>query len=166
MAKLTKKHIGGILIGISITLLIILGWVKFDVDKQEAFICQTIDKDPALTMEDCPVHKSNVSWLMVVAFGIVFLILASGIVILLFPQSASMPAPKAVFQEIDIAKLSEEEKQVYGLLKNKGGSAYQSDIVKETGFSKVRVTRILDRMASQQLIDRQRRGMTNLVVLK
>jgi uncharacterized membrane protein len=43
---------------------------------------------------------------------------------------------------------------------------YQSDLIKETEFSKVKITRILDKMESKDVIDRKRRGMTNIIVLK
>ena len=46
------------------------------------------------------------------------------------------------------------------------GSVYQSDIIKETKLTKVKVTRILDKLEGKKLIDRKRRGMTNIVVLK
>ena len=46
------------------------------------------------------------------------------------------------------------------------GSVYQSDIMKKTGFSKVKVSRVLDKLEQKGLLERKRRGMTNLVVAK
>ena len=46
------------------------------------------------------------------------------------------------------------------------GTIFQPDLADKTGFSKVKVTRILDRLEGKQLIERKRRGMTNVVVLK
>ncbi|MBI4983154.1 MarR family transcriptional regulator [Candidatus Woesearchaeota archaeon] len=46
------------------------------------------------------------------------------------------------------------------------GSAYQSDLIKETRLTKVKVTRILDKLEGRGLIERKRRGMTNIVILK
>ena len=62
--------------------------------------------------------------------------------------------------------LSEEERFVYGLLKAGSGSKYQSDMIRETGWSKVKVTRVLDRLESRGLVERRRRGMTNVILLK
>jgi uncharacterized membrane protein len=42
---------------------------------------------------------------------------------------------------------------------------YQSDLVKETKLTKVKITRILDKMEAKKIIKRQRRGMTNIVFL-
>ena len=73
---------------------------------------------------------------------------------------------KKDFKIIDNSKLDEEEKLIYNILKNKNGSAYQSDLIKETGFSKVKITRILDKLELSEILERKRRGMTNIVVLR
>jgi uncharacterized membrane protein len=61
--------------------------------------------------------------------------------------------------------LKDDEIEVLELIKNENG-IYQSSIVSKTGFSKVRVSRILDKLEARDLIERKRRGMTNFVVLK
>jgi uncharacterized membrane protein len=43
---------------------------------------------------------------------------------------------------------------------------FQSDIIEKTKLNKVKITRILDSLEAQNLIERKRRGMTNLVILK
>ena len=116
-------------------------------------------------MQQCPAHQSNTSWVIVSAFGIAFLILGTG-VYLLFMFKPSLDAMKKEFKQVDLSKLSDEEKKIYGIIKNKDGSAYQTDLIKETGFSKVKTTRILDKMESMNILERKRRGMTNIVVLK
>ena len=52
------------------------------------------------------------------------------------------------------------------LLLHGQGSAYQSDLIKETQLTKVKITRILDHLEGKQLIERKRRGMTNIIILK
>jgi uncharacterized membrane protein len=52
------------------------------------------------------------------------------------------------------------------IILRENGSVYQSDIVRETKQSKVKITRILDQLEGKGLIERKRRGMTNIVVLK
>jgi uncharacterized membrane protein len=42
---------------------------------------------------------------------------------------------------------------------------YQSDLLRQMGFSKVQMTRLLDKLAARKIIDRKRRGMTNIVIL-
>src|SRR3989344_62225 len=158
----TNKGLDSLLVGFSLLLLLVLVTVKIKVDDQEAFLCKLVEDDPVLDMEQCPAHESGTSWYLVVAFAVAFLILGSGIYLVAYPQGRE----KREFTAADAGKLDADEKKVYGLLKQRQGSCYQSDIIRETGLSKVKITRILDKMASKELIGRERRGMTNIVVLK
>lgn len=162
MVKPNQKTIGFVLAGISIILIFILIFVKNDIDRQGAFLCEITRLDPNLDMEKCPAHESNTSWLILAIFGLAFLILGSSIYMIFMPVKKE----EHVFKEIDVSNLDDEERNIYRLLKEKGGSAYQSDLIRDTSFSKVKITRILDKMESKKLIERQRRGMTNIVVLK
>lgn len=63
-------------------------------------------------------------------------------------------------------KLEGDDKTVFELLKKNNSSMYQGDILKQTGYSKVKVSRILDSLEKKELIERKRRGMANLVVVK
>lgn len=62
--------------------------------------------------------------------------------------------------------LDKDEQHILGLVIDSKGSVMQSDLVSSTGFGKVKVTRILDRLESRHLVERKRRGMTNIVMLK
>ena len=62
--------------------------------------------------------------------------------------------------------LQEDDKALYDLIVKNDGTAFQNDIVKNLGYSKVKVSRILDRLEMKGLIERRRRGMANLVVLR
>lgn len=64
-----------------------------------------------------------------------------------------------------LKNLSEEERDVMNKLIDAQGSLFQSDLVDEK-HTKVKVTRILDRLEGKGLIERKRRGMTNIVLLK
>ncbi|MFH1056156.1 MAG: MarR family transcriptional regulator [Candidatus Altiarchaeota archaeon] len=63
-------------------------------------------------------------------------------------------------------KLSGDDKATYKFIVDSGGTVFQSEIVEKTGYSKVRVTRILDKLESRGVLERRRRGLTNIVVLK
>ena len=62
--------------------------------------------------------------------------------------------------------LSLEESQIIKLITESNGSIFQSEIVEKTNMPKVKITRILDRLEGYGLIERKRRGMTNIVLLK
>ena len=59
----------------------------------------------------------------------------------------------------------EAEKAVLSLLVESDGSAFQSDLVERSGFSKGKVSLILDRLEARGIIQRKRSGMTNLVTI-
>lgn len=160
--KLNQKNIGSLLVAFSIILVFLLVFVKIDTDKKDAYLCEITHSDPDLNLEECPAHNNNsISWVLVIAFGISFIILVSGVYMIFMPSKKTKE-----FSKVDLSKLNKEEKKIYNLLKENGGSMYQSDLVKETEFSKVKITRILDKMENKKIIDRKRRGMTNIVVLR
>ncbi|MBI2649962.1 hypothetical protein HYX04_01470 [Candidatus Woesearchaeota archaeon] len=149
-------------------LLAALFFIKVQLDSQASYLCAYFHEKSLET--DCPVHKANsvwtaISWALTTAFGIDFLIFVSGIYIAFFYKPLQRESKKDL-KEIDLSELSDEEKKIYEIVKNNKGSAYQTDLIKETGFSKVKITRILDRMETKDILERKRRGMTNIIVLK
>ncbi len=46
------------------------------------------------------------------------------------------------------------------------GTIFQSALGEQTGMTKVKVTRLLDKLEGRGLIERKRRGMTNVVIIK
>ena len=72
---------------------------------------------------------------------------------------------KKVEKKIDLSKFRPEEKQVFNTIK-KHGAIFQADLIEKSGFGKAKISRIIDRLEGQGLVERKRRGMTNVVVLK
>ncbi|MFH0897753.1 MAG: winged helix-turn-helix transcriptional regulator [Candidatus Bathyarchaeota archaeon] len=59
-----------------------------------------------------------------------------------------------------------DEKKVLNEIEKYGGSLTQSEIVKSTGFSRVKVHRIIRNLEKKNLIMKHQYGMTNKIVLK
>src|SRR3989344_7902771 len=138
--QLSYKKIGYIVIGLGLLLLLILLLVKFNVDKEGAFLCQVVEASPELTMDQCPAHGSSSSWLLLLGFAVVFVIIASGVYLISMPTTEDVGKSEA--RVVDLPSLDDEEKRIYGLIQSSEGSAYQSDLIKETGLSKVKISRI------------------------
>lgn len=73
-------------------------------------------------------------------------------------------------EEIDLTSVvdsvdDDSEKVVLGLLAESGGSMFQSDIVNMSGFSKGKVSLVLDRLEARGIVQRNRSGMTNLITI-
>lgn len=59
-----------------------------------------------------------------------------------------------------------EEKKVLNEIEKYGGSLTQSELTKTTGFSRVKIHRIIRNLEKKNLIMKQQYGMTNKIVLK
>ncbi|HPR41792.1 MAG TPA: MarR family transcriptional regulator [Candidatus Methanofastidiosa archaeon] len=62
--------------------------------------------------------------------------------------------------------LGEQEAMIYDLLISSDGIILQSDIVSALNISKSTVSRILDLLESRGLVEKRRRGMGNVIMLK
>jgi uncharacterized membrane protein len=72
---------------------------------------------------------------------------------------------KENYQKV-MSTLGKDERVVLEKIINSQGTIFQSDLVESTEFGKVKVTRILDRLEGRGLIERRRRGMTNVIILR
>lgn len=117
---------------------------------------------------DCPHEQIVKTQNIVIA---VLILVIGAIVAWLFLQirkkepvrTAEKPAER---KRADASSLEPDEKKVIEILQDAEGSAFQSDVITKLGYTKVKVSRILDRMEQKGLVERKRRGMANLVVLK
>lgn len=102
-----------------------------------------------------------------VAYAFATLVALAGVYFVFFKKDEPpVEGNKRNAASADLLKLEGDEKTVASYVQEAGGSLYQSDLVSKTGFSKVRVTRILDKLENDGVIERKRRGMTNIVVLR
>jgi len=105
-----------------------------------------------------------------ISLAIIGIIIVIGLVIMF-----SKPQEKIVFKKIkeksvkkkiNMNDLNNEEKKLVKIVQDNEGTIFQSDLVDNSGFSKVKVSRILDKLEGRGVLERKRRGMSNVVVLK
>jgi len=72
---------------------------------------------------------------------------------------------KEAYEQI-MKSLNDEEKTILESIIEANGTIFQSSLTDKTSFNKVKVTRILDKLEGRGIIERRRRGMTNVVILK
>jgi uncharacterized membrane protein len=70
--------------------------------------------------------------------------------------------PEKVF---DTGKLTREEKSVFNIIKE-NRAIFQADLIEKTGLGKAKITRIIDRLEGNGFVERKRRGLNNIVILK
>lgn len=69
-------------------------------------------------------------------------------------------------ERIVLRLLDGDKRKVFGEIVEAGGEITQSELPIRTGFSKTKITRILDYLEKKSLIVRKSYGMTNKVIIK
>lgn len=154
-----SRIIGEIIIGIGI----LIGFIVYSFNKALAdIVAVSCSHGPSCPMYGTIALQTNIS------LGIIVMVILIGAYIIFFMKDMEILKEYAneKKKKINLSKLNIDEKKVYNLIKSEEGSMYQSDIVKETGLSKVKITRTLDKLTGKNIIERHRRGMTNIIILK
>lgn len=113
-------------------------------------------------MAECPFHQnSGNSWFILITIILSSFVGGIGIYLVLSKDEKIIEQ-----KEYDLTKLSEEEKNIFLFIQEHQDGVYQSSLVEKFTISKVQATRILDVLERHNLIERKRRGMTNLLVVK
>jgi len=114
-----------------------------------------------------------------VSLGIVVFVVFIGLYLIFFgSEERIITRVRTVRQQIEPRNITKEnyrrimdglesgEKAVLGKIIEAKGTLFQSELVDATGLGKVKVTRVLDKLEGKGLVERKRRGMTNVVILK
>ena len=73
---------------------------------------------------------------------------------------------KARKKKIDLSGLDSVEKKAIKILQRESGAFFQKSLMEELDVGKVKMTRMMDKLEAKQIVERKRRGMNNIVVLK
>ena len=154
-----NKNVGWLIIGISFVMAIIV-WIFNKALKD--IVADTCTHGPACTMYDTIAIQTGVS------LAITVIILIIGVVIMLTKPKEKIVVKKGKEKKkkLELKNLDKDEKKIINLLLEEGNALFQSDLMEKLGIGKVKTTRILDKLEAKQLIERKRRGMNNIVVLK
>jgi len=162
-----NKIIGSLIIGISL----IIGFITWSFNKALTDIVNTsCSHGTTCSMWGDIKFQTTISLILMI------LIMLIGLYLIFFGQER-IEIIKEIRKRIHVSEkkkdyskimktLNNEEKKIINSLIDSQGAMFQSDLVEKVGFDKVKVSRILDRLEGQQLIERRRRGMTNIVMLK
>ena len=154
-----NKHVGYLLVGISALIVIMI--FLFNSALKE-IVVSTCSMEQIV----CPMSKT-INQQTYLSFGIVGILILVGL-ILIFAKPGERIVVKKIKEpkrKFDTSELKSEEKKVLSLIQE-NKAIFQSDIIEKTGFGKAKVTRIIDRLEGKGFVERKRRGMTNVVVMK
>jgi uncharacterized membrane protein len=157
-----NKNVGYLLLGISI---VIVGIVFLFNNAMKEIVVTSCGEAHALV---CPMNEtikeqtylslSIVAVLFIIAFVLVFSKPKEKIILRKIKE-------KVQKKEIDTSGLRKEDKEVLRIVQE-SKTIFQADLIERTGFGKAKMSRILDRLENKEIIERKRRGMTNVVVMK
>ncbi len=155
-----NKHVGWLMIGISALFVIVVFLFNSAL---RSIVKSSCTGEHALS---CPMF-TTINEQTYLSLAIIGLITLTGIILIF-----SKPVEKLVFKKIkepkkkiDTSELKPEEKQVLKIVQEEG-TIFQADLIEKMNCGNAKMSRILDRLEGQGIIERKRRGMTNVVVLK
>ncbi len=154
-----NKHVGFLIMGISLIIGIII-WIFNSA--LTTIVSMTCSHGPSCTMYDT---IRTQTWLSLSIAGIIFII---GLFMIFMKQKEKIiiRVKKEKRKKIDLSRLDKNEKKAVEILQNENGAIFQKTLMEKLEIGKVGITRLLDRLEAKQLIERKRRGMNNIVVLK
>jgi len=162
---MNTKRLGTIISLTSLIVIVLLVAMNSQVNEQKSFACEASCADEGMSscsFDTCPFRQHvDFSWILLLAT--IFIAGTGGIgVYLAFAKAEEIVERR----KYNLTGLNKEEKQIFKTIYNSESGLYQSEIIKQIEISKVKLTRILDKLEKKNLIERKRRGMSNLVVVK
>jgi len=153
-----NKHVGWLIVGIAVVIGIII--LIFNMGLKN-IVGQTCTHGPSCTMFDTIAIQTDIS------LAIAGVILVIGLVIMFTKPKERIVVKKIKEKKkkLDLKGLNVKEKEVVEMLQ-KEGAVFQRTMMEKLEIGKVGMTRILDKLESKEIIERKRRGMNNIVVLK
>ena len=158
-----NKNVGYLILGIAVTLVFII--FLFNSALKEIVSLGCAEEHGT----SCPMYKS-VNQQTYLALAIVGILMVIAIVLI-----TSKPTERIIIKKVkekikkkklDTSKLSKDERELVNLLVKENKAMFQADLKEKLEVGKVKLTRLLDKLEDKNFIERKRRGMNNLVVLR
>jgi uncharacterized membrane protein len=155
-----NKNVGFLIVGISVFIFLI---VLIFNSALQTIVGTTCSHGPTCSMFDTITIQTWIS--LAIAIFVLFIGL-----FLIFSKEEKEIVIKRVKErtkkkKINLAGLDPIERKAVSLLKAED-AMFQSSLMEELDVGKVKMTRLLDKLEAKQIIERKRRGMNNIVVLK
>jgi len=154
-----NKNVGWLIVGIAI----VIGIIVFIFNQGlKSIVEDTCTHGTSCSMFDTIAIQT---WISLAIAGIILVI---GLVIMFTKpkERIIIKKVKEKKKKLDLSGLDKDEKKVIALLQNENGAMFQADLKEKLEIGKVKMTRLLDKLEAKQLIERKRRGMNNIVILR
>jgi len=156
-----NKHVGYIILGIAALLVVIIFLFQSALQDIVALSCG-IEHSQSCSMNTTIKQQTSL------ALAIVGILVVIGIVLMYAKpkERIIIRKVKEKKKKLDLSKLDKDEKKLINLLIKENKALFQADLMEKLEIGKVKTTRLLDKLEAKQFIERKRRGMNNIVVLK
>jgi len=158
-----NKNVGLLIVGIAIVMAIIVWLFNSALNDIVGASCT---HGVECTMYDTITAQTGLS------FAIIGIVVAIGLFIMFskpkieIKEKVIVKTIKEKKKKLDLKGLDKDEKEVVEILSKDGRAMFQKTLMEKLGVGKVGMTRLLDKLEAKQIIERKRRGMNNIVVLK
>jgi len=163
-----NRVVGMLIIGVSVLMGIII--LSFN-EALKKIVSTACDHGPTCPMWGTLELQTNIS------VGVMSFVVLIGIYLIFFGEDGKfyLKSKKQSHKPRKVIKadygrvmneLNVDEKKVLQGVISADGTIFQSELVEKIGFTKVKVTRILDKLEGKGVLERRRRGMSNVVILK
>ncbi|MBU1136690.1 MAG: MarR family transcriptional regulator [Nanoarchaeota archaeon] len=154
-----NKNVGFLILGMSLIIITIVLIFNLGLKK---IVTQTCTHGSECSMYGTISIQTGIS------LAIAWLVFIIGL-FLIFSKSEEKIVIKTIKdkkKKIDLTNLDKDEKKIMKLILEERGGMFQADLMEKLEIGKVKTTRLLDKLEAKQLIERKRRGMNNIVILK
>jgi len=158
-----NRSVGFLVTGIAVVIGVIV-WI-FNIGLKD-IVGETCTHGPTCSMYDTIAVQTYVS------LAIAGLVLVIGLFLIFAKENETIIMKTKTLTKIekkkplDLSKLDKQEKEAVKLIQQENGTIFQADLMERLGIGKVGMTRLLDKLEAKQIIERKRRGMNNVIVLR
>lgn len=154
-----NRNVGFLIVGLAFIIGIII-WI-FNVS-MKSLLGDSCSMGPSCSMY---AGLATQTYLTLAVAGIILVI---GLFLIFSKENERIVVKKEKLKKrkINLEGLSREEREVIKLLQQENNAVFQASLMEKLNIGKVKATRLLDKLEAKQLIERKRRGMNNIIVLR
>ncbi len=154
-----NRNVGYLIVGIAVVLALLV--LLFN-NAMTNIVSTSCSHGPSCTM------YGTIRTQTYIAIAIVGVILIIGLFLIFAKEHERIVVRKEKLKkkELNLEGLDKTERKVIEMLIKENGAMFQPSLMEKLEIGKVKATRMLDKLEAKQLIERKRRGMNNIVVLK
>jgi len=156
-----NKNVGFLIVGLAVIIGVVV--LIFNMGLKN-IVGETCSHGSSCTMYDTIATQTNIS------LAIAGLVLLIGLFFIFSKENEKIVIKKVKEKEkkkkINLNGLDKIEKQAVKLIQEENGAMFQKTLMERLEIGKVGMTRLLDKLEAKQIVERKRRGMNNIVILK